>query len=671
MPAGSGHCPTRPSTPATRARTRSATWPRTSAACDLPVLGSLGLGSILPLEGVPPAVHPAIHGRLHPLGPGKESTTGHWELMGVVPTAPLPTYPDGFPPDVVAKLEERTGLRFCANHPASGTEVIEEWGEHHLSTGEVILYTSADSVLQLAAHHDVLSEPDLLAACAAAREVMTGEHAVGRVIARPFVGEPGSFAPHRRAQGLRGASARPLLSRGAAERRGARPRRRQGSRPLRRRGHRRVPPRRHERARHRRDRRAPARARRGAGLRQPRGDRPGLRPSPRRRGLPPRAARDRRRRRRVARPPARRGPARAHRRPRRGPARTAHRPHARARAAAGHLPRSGRPPPRRPAGRRGGLDAEVAGGAARPRSFRARPSSEHPRRAVRCLRCQSFPRSRRSAASSRPSSRGASSSAWTSPTLAGACRWRPRRSSTPSRAGASSALRRRGKYLVWELEDEAFLLMHLRMTGTLLYDAPPGTALRARALGPRRRPRAALLRPAALRDRRAGARDAGARRLLRRPPRARAARRRAHRRGAAAHGPRAPRAGQGLPARPAAHRGRREHLRRRGALPGAASIRCARSAASPARSATRSRTRCARRLRPASRRAARRSTTSATSTASGAPSRTSSSCTAAGASRARAAAAPVVKFVAAGRGTYVCESCQPRPRRRRARRPAR
>jgi phosphopentomutase len=160
---------------------------------DLPVMGGLGLGSILALEGVPPADRPAIHGRLHPLGPGKESTTGHWELMGVVPTAPLPTYPNGFPPDVVAGLEQATGLRFCANHPASGTEVIEQWGEHHLETGEVILYTSADSVLQLAAHHDVLSEPDLLAACAAAREVMTGEHAVGRVIARPFVGEAGSL----------------------------------------------------------------------------------------------------------------------------------------------------------------------------------------------------------------------------------------------------------------------------------------------------------------------------------------------------------------------------------------------------------------------------------------------------------------------------------------------
>jgi phosphopentomutase len=164
----------------------------------LPALQRLGLGSIIPIEGVAPAEAPVVHGRLHPLGPGKESTTGHWELMGVVPQAPLPTYPDGFPPDVVARVEEATGLTFCANKPASGTEVIEEWGEHHLRTGEVILYTSADSVLQLAAHHDVLSEEQLVAACAAAREVMTGEHAVGRVIARPFEGEPGSF---RRTEG--------------------------------------------------------------------------------------------------------------------------------------------------------------------------------------------------------------------------------------------------------------------------------------------------------------------------------------------------------------------------------------------------------------------------------------------------------------------------------------
>jgi phosphopentomutase len=163
---------------------------------DLPTLQRLGLGSIIPLEGVPPAPDPVVHGRLHPLGPGKESTTGHWELMGVVPQHALPTYPEGFPPEVIERLEQATGLRFCCNRPYSGTEVIEDFGEHQLATDEVILYTSADSVLQLAAHVDVLPEPDLLTACEAARAVMTGEHAVGRVIARPFDGEPGSF--HRR-----------------------------------------------------------------------------------------------------------------------------------------------------------------------------------------------------------------------------------------------------------------------------------------------------------------------------------------------------------------------------------------------------------------------------------------------------------------------------------------
>jgi phosphopentomutase len=160
---------------------------------ELPTLESLGLGNIIALKGVPPVAEPVVHGRLHPVGPGKESTTGHWELMGVVPQHPLPTYPQGFPPEVIEALERATGLRFCCNRPYSGTEVIEDFGRHHLDTGEVILYTSADSVLQLAAHVDVLPEPDLYAACEAARGVMSGEHAVGRVIARPFEGSPGAF----------------------------------------------------------------------------------------------------------------------------------------------------------------------------------------------------------------------------------------------------------------------------------------------------------------------------------------------------------------------------------------------------------------------------------------------------------------------------------------------
>ncbi len=160
---------------------------------ELPVLGRLGLGSIIPIRGVPPSRAPVVHGRLRPLGPGKESVTGHWELMGVVPERPLPTYPRGFPPPVVMALEQATGLRFCCNRPYSGTEVIEDYGPHHLATGEAILYTSADSVLQIATHIERVSEEELWAACQEARAVMTGEHAVGRVIARPFEGQPGAF----------------------------------------------------------------------------------------------------------------------------------------------------------------------------------------------------------------------------------------------------------------------------------------------------------------------------------------------------------------------------------------------------------------------------------------------------------------------------------------------
>ncbi|HTU98249.1 MAG TPA: phosphopentomutase [Solirubrobacteraceae bacterium] len=163
---------------------------------DLPVLGALGLGSIVPIAGVAPALSPVLHGRVGAVGPGKESTTGHWELMGVRVERPLPTYPDGFPCEVVAALERATSQRFCCNRPFSGTAVLDAFGEHHLSTGELILYTSADSVLQIAAHVDVLSEPSLYEVCAAAREVMQSEHAVGRVIARPFDGGVGAW--HRR-----------------------------------------------------------------------------------------------------------------------------------------------------------------------------------------------------------------------------------------------------------------------------------------------------------------------------------------------------------------------------------------------------------------------------------------------------------------------------------------
>ncbi len=160
---------------------------------DLPVLQSLGLGDIMPLVGVPPSPDRVVHGRLHPLGPGKDTITGHWELMGVVTPRALRTYPDGFPADVIEQLRDASGRGILCNRPYSGTDVIDDFGEQHLRTGDLIVYTSADSVLQIAAHVDEVPTDELYSICAAAREIMSGEHAVGRVIARPFRGEPGAF----------------------------------------------------------------------------------------------------------------------------------------------------------------------------------------------------------------------------------------------------------------------------------------------------------------------------------------------------------------------------------------------------------------------------------------------------------------------------------------------
>jgi phosphopentomutase len=160
---------------------------------ELPVLQRLGLGSILPLRGVAPSADPALHGRLHPLGPGKDSISGHWELMGVIAQHPLPTYPEGFPPDVIATLVRETGHQLICNRPDSGLAAIEEFGAEHLRTGALIIYTSQDSVLQLAGHVEQVSVDELYRACAAARAALSGEHAVGRVIARPFTGAEGVF----------------------------------------------------------------------------------------------------------------------------------------------------------------------------------------------------------------------------------------------------------------------------------------------------------------------------------------------------------------------------------------------------------------------------------------------------------------------------------------------
>ena len=161
---------------------------------DLPNLEALGLGNVEPLAGCPPQPGaPAVAGRLLERSKGKDTTTGHWELMGVVTATAFPTYPHGFPHDVIDPFMHRTGRGVIGNKPASGTEIIQELGEEHERTGKWIVYTSADSVFQIAAHEDTVPLDDLYEACGVAREILTGKHAVGRVIARPFTGAPGSY----------------------------------------------------------------------------------------------------------------------------------------------------------------------------------------------------------------------------------------------------------------------------------------------------------------------------------------------------------------------------------------------------------------------------------------------------------------------------------------------
>src|SRR5215207_6132311 len=167
---------------------------RAVGGLDLPNLEALGLGNVEPLEGCPPqAGAPAIAGRLVERSKGKDTTTGHWELMGIVTAQPFPTYPHGFPHDVIDPFMHKTGRGALGNKAASGTEIIQELGEEHQRTGKWIVYTSADSVFQIAAHEETIPLEELYEACKAAREILTGKHAVGRVIARPFAGAPGSY----------------------------------------------------------------------------------------------------------------------------------------------------------------------------------------------------------------------------------------------------------------------------------------------------------------------------------------------------------------------------------------------------------------------------------------------------------------------------------------------
>lgn len=157
-------------------------------------MASLGIGHIKGIDFVEKVDSPkGAYGRMAERSMGKDTTIGHWEIAGVVSERPLPTYPDGFPPEVIEKFMALTGRGVLCNKPYSGTDVIRDYGQRHVESGDLIVYTSADSVFQIAAHEDVVPLPKLYEYCETAREMLVGEHGVGRVIARPFVGEYPSF----------------------------------------------------------------------------------------------------------------------------------------------------------------------------------------------------------------------------------------------------------------------------------------------------------------------------------------------------------------------------------------------------------------------------------------------------------------------------------------------
>ena len=195
MPDAAAYGPTDPA---------SATLPHVAEAVGglrLPMLERLGLGNIAAIQGIAPIQAASGWGRMAEASVGKDSVTGHWELMGIITRKPFPTYPDGFPRDLLAEFESRIGRGTLGNVAASGTEIIRRFGAEHLATGKPIVYTSADSVFQVAAHEEVVPLDELYAICEAARGLLTPPNNVQRVIARPFVGTtPGDFnrTEHRR-----------------------------------------------------------------------------------------------------------------------------------------------------------------------------------------------------------------------------------------------------------------------------------------------------------------------------------------------------------------------------------------------------------------------------------------------------------------------------------------
>ncbi|MEW5897861.1 MAG: phosphopentomutase [Bacillota bacterium] len=167
---------------------------RAAGGLQLPNLARLGLGNLAEIPGVPPAERPAAsYGKMAERSAGKDTTTGHWEIAGLILEKPFPVYPNGFPQELIEFFEEQIGRRVLGNKAASGTEIIAELGAEHMRTGYPIVYTSADSVFQIAAHEEIIPVEELYRLCQIARRLLTGEHAVARVIARPFIGRPGAF----------------------------------------------------------------------------------------------------------------------------------------------------------------------------------------------------------------------------------------------------------------------------------------------------------------------------------------------------------------------------------------------------------------------------------------------------------------------------------------------
>lgn len=160
----------------------------------LPNMEALGLGNIDDISNINAVKKPiGVFGKLHEASNGKDTVTGHWEMVGVKSEIAFPTYPNGFPDEIIKKFEEKTGRKVIGNKPASGTEILDELGEEHMKTGALIVYTSADSVFQIAAHEEIVPIKDLYKYCEFAREMLTGEYSVARVIARPFLGTPNDF----------------------------------------------------------------------------------------------------------------------------------------------------------------------------------------------------------------------------------------------------------------------------------------------------------------------------------------------------------------------------------------------------------------------------------------------------------------------------------------------